>query len=437
MKVIIVYELYEREYDNALLLRAELLRRGYSVEIIYKNDMVAHKKSEENTIVIVPNCYRTDMYENYFYSLNNYNSTIIDMQYEQIYAEDKKDRDIHMPTGMAKEIRHVCWGDNNYSLLLNDGIKSSNLLKIGAIQLDFLREEFSEYWKTKSQIAAEYGIDLDSDWVLFISSFALADNAFIREGMSKVYGEDYIADLEKIHTESRRIFLDWIDQLLETEKEINFIYRKHPEEKISPQMRILNKKYKNRIHFISDYNVKQWIFICEKIYTWYSTSIAECIVAKKSVNVIRPQTIPSKYDIDIFNKCKHIKNVVDFKKSLSIFDGLDQDESFINENYYIPEKPTYILLCDEIDRLSERGNKCKISRKYYARKRFWFTVKNNLYIKYVLKHFYQFLCREMNFKIQNNYLRKKFSIASWEQQATLPDIYEKETKLNRIVSLNS
>ena len=45
MKAIIVYEVYNREYDNCLLLKAALERQECNVQIVYKMDLVSQTYS--------------------------------------------------------------------------------------------------------------------------------------------------------------------------------------------------------------------------------------------------------------------------------------------------------------------------------------------------------------------------------------------------------
>ena len=51
---VIVIEVANRELDNALLLKAELEKRGFSVSIMSKTEQL---RFQETDVLITPNCY--------------------------------------------------------------------------------------------------------------------------------------------------------------------------------------------------------------------------------------------------------------------------------------------------------------------------------------------------------------------------------------------
>jgi hypothetical protein len=61
-KVVIVIEVANRELDNALLLKAELEKRGYDVSIMSKTEQL---RMQETDILITPNCYIKPNYDFY------------------------------------------------------------------------------------------------------------------------------------------------------------------------------------------------------------------------------------------------------------------------------------------------------------------------------------------------------------------------------------
>ena len=82
---IIVYEGIVREYDNALLLKSELEKRGYTVLLAYKSETVLLKNRK--AVIVVPNCYSTENYDFYQYILNSNGNPIVSLQYEQVLSK--------------------------------------------------------------------------------------------------------------------------------------------------------------------------------------------------------------------------------------------------------------------------------------------------------------------------------------------------------------
>ena len=80
--VVIVIEVANRELDNALLLKAELERRGYEVEILSKTEQL---RLRETDILVTPNCYIKPNYDFYRYRFNCKSGSIVNLQYELLF----------------------------------------------------------------------------------------------------------------------------------------------------------------------------------------------------------------------------------------------------------------------------------------------------------------------------------------------------------------
>ncbi len=133
MKAIIVYEVYNREYDNCLLLKSALKHFGIDTDIVYKMDLLSIKPSFEKRVLIIPNCYNDKDFQYYYYASGCGESLIINLQYEQVLSNDENNIKTHKPSGRAGLLYNLCWGNSFKDFLVTAGVDESRCLVCGAL----------------------------------------------------------------------------------------------------------------------------------------------------------------------------------------------------------------------------------------------------------------------------------------------------------------
>ncbi|WP_106449762.1 surface carbohydrate biosynthesis protein [Trichococcus alkaliphilus] len=443
MKIYIIYELRSREYDTALLLKSELEARGYFVKIINKQMMF--KWFYNDSIIIIPNCYNTLNYDYYNYSLNAKNNFFVNLQIEQVLSEKNEENGFCNPKGKATLPVHCCWGENTYNRLLNNGVEDSNLRITGAIHLDFLREEFRDFWYSRNDIAKMYNIPPDKKWVLYISSFSYVNNEEVVKLVQKDFGGEkasYIKEFEKVSTESHKITLDWLEKLVSENEDIIVIYRPHPAEKQHSRLENIQNEYQGKFYSISELNIKQWLLVSNQVITWFSTSIVESYAAKKMCHILRPISIPKEIDAKIYHEAKNIINsyeelneLVSEQITKTEFDEknfpINKDDMI---NYYLMDNRAALKkTLDLIDELSNK-NKNKIEDNYNFN-RMKYILKNNIALKYYMKRIYSLCYKRFGFTIKSETLRKRWAFENLEYEVD-NDIFNRQDE-NRKLSLLS
>lgn len=254
--VIIVYENTAREYDNALLLKAELTRRRFNVEILHKNHFVCIKRRE--AIVLLPNSYHMDDLKAYAYSLNCNDGIYINLQYEQIFSERMRKIGYVYPKGMARDILQLCWGRDRYDQLAERGVNEDKLVVTGAIQLDFLRKEFDSFYLDRNGMVSRYGIDKGKRWLLYISSFTATNPASSKKNVPKqLYQDESFSKNARISIKTQKKTLEWFENAIREDPSLAVIYRRHPSEPDSKIIEEMARKYPDQFFDISELSVKQ------------------------------------------------------------------------------------------------------------------------------------------------------------------------------------
>ncbi|MEG1126820.1 MAG: hypothetical protein RSE10_08970 [Oscillospiraceae bacterium] len=351
---LILYEHVVREYESILLLKLELEKRGYSVEI---QQLLGRKKLFRFLFppkVLVASCmYNNEAINSHVYNNIGKCNKVVNLHWEQMLSDTQEEEEWFNFSGNAKKCIQTCWGDKTRQRLIAHGMDEKNCPVTGAVMMDFLRAEFSGYFMDKAVLCKKFSLDADKKLMLYISSFGYASmtDAEVRE-LSDMAGVDFsgFAETNRVSMEKT---LEYFDKYLEAHPNTELVYRRHPSEWNSPALLALAEKRPN-FHVIFELSVKQWIVAADKIFIWMSTAIAEVYFAHKSCYIIRPVPIEHEYDPVIYKDAQYL---TDYNMFLNAAEG--DEESFpikseIIEGYFNSgDKPAYIrmadLLCEVYD----------------------------------------------------------------------------------------
>lgn len=404
-----LYEVKSRELENICLLKYEIERRGYSTKIINTWQYLYKEKPNISArVVMVFALYNNEVF-NFIKQYVNTFEKIINLQWEQVYCiKDEENRNSYYNIeGVAKKAIHISWGERNCLRLVDFcNVPVENVKICGHIALDFLREEFNGYYEKRVDILSKYHISANSKVFLFISSFMTTPDKDIKQ--YKATG-DILMEMKKITLASQKILLGWFKKLLEDDKENYYIYRPHPTEVVNNQLLTsLERKYKNFL-IISDYSVKQWIKIADKLFTWYSTSIVEAYAAGKTCEIVRPIKIPSELDMQLYQDARIINNFSDFKRAF-YYDNKEYPISpqVINQIYSIKKDlPSYQRICNVMEDVIKNKNVSLFVKPHSLTNKN--KVKNFLYLILMnenLMRLFKLLSRKHRFFNKNLFLEQ-------------------------------
>lgn len=356
MDFIIVYERKQRELENAVLLKIELEKRGFSCGVFQYYEAFRFNLLNINPpkIILVPHLYNTRNINRTFSRFGRSNH-LVNLQYEQVLSEKWEKLGHHNPKGEAKKAHHICWGQKTKNRLINAGIQEENIKVLGALHLDLLREEYRINQKKKrEEYAKQFNLDPQKDWVLFLSSFTYAEITDKRLKLNEMVAGTSLSSFREIHTKSRNKLIVWFSKILEKDKENIFIYRPHPDELSLDPIVSLEKKYDN-FKIIREYAVKNWIELSDRIYSWYSTSVVEAHFLDKPYSILRPEVLPDNFDSVLLRHASFITTYEDFEKDYFIekkirFKAIENNYIF---SYYENDDnfPAFMKYCNFLENL--------------------------------------------------------------------------------------
>ncbi|MBR4721110.1 MAG: hypothetical protein IK057_05045 [Clostridia bacterium] len=314
----IVYEHKNRELETACLIKSLLESKGYTCEVLY---IFSLKRAICNPkVVIYPYLYSTEACKEANSFLVSQKRPVINLQYEQVITKAAEDSGFYYPKGDAKNAMHITWGKSSTDRLENGaGIAKTHISQVGNISLTLNDKSFKKFYLDKRQMSEKYGISQNSKWHIFISSFT-----FVTIESKKNFDKDntdesefiYRNDFLNISRESRKEILRWFKDYCKEHNDETIIYRPHPNETIDNTLVKMQEEIKN-FYVISEYSIRQWIFLADSLLTWISTSIADIFFAEKSCLILRPKDVPVSYDSEMLLTAEKIKTKEDFFDKMS------------------------------------------------------------------------------------------------------------------------
>ena len=352
---LILYEHVSREYESISLLKAELERRGYTADIRQLLDVKKLKYFtwRKPKVLVASAMYDDKTMNSFVYNNVGRLNKVVNLHWEQVLSEEQENSPFFNCGQSASYAMHTCWGRQARDRIVKYGVPIENTAITGPIQMDFLRDQFKGYYKSKKELCEEFGLDAEKKMVLYISSFSTA-----------YMSEREVAELNRLagvgfnqfkltSQKTMNTTLGLVADYLSTEegKQIEFVYRRHPSEWNSPILLDMANRFPN-FHLISDYSVKQWITAADLLFTWMSTSIAEIYFARKSCYVLRPYPIEWEYDPVIYKDCRYID---DYEGFLECFKNEDPEfpinEELMLSHYDFTDVPSYMRMADVLERI--------------------------------------------------------------------------------------
>lgn len=412
--ITIVTEVANRELDNALLLKAELEKRGYCVSVMNKTEEIRRTPTD---ILITPNCYIKEDYDFYRYRFNCPSGMLVNLQYEQVLSPIEENNELYSLDPTSKEITHICWGRHTVERLTGKGVKKENLPVTGAIQLDTTRPMFDSRWKTRKEIAEEFSLDPSKKWILYISTFATMTEGLINEVQKKGHSEENVDVFAEITERSQAETISWFEKFLLSgrDSEYTIIYRPHPVELESPLVRSMKDRFPGSFRVIQDYEVKQWLRVSDIPCTWISTAIAESYFTGRNCLVFRPFPVPEDVDCVIYKGVRAAETYDEFVSQIDMYNASVEafpiDRKLIEYYYDFSPEPAFRKIADVIDtqvpRVADTSSFDEERKKYLRAGR----VRTKMAVKRIYRAWY----RTTGMKLKNKRLRSKFFIEEWEK----------------------
>lgn len=298
-------------------------------------------------VVIVPWLYGDKEVEKIKMLFRHHKFKIVNLQCEQILSKKWIEAGYHFPKGAAQKASHICWGKRIVERLKGLEIDNKNLWLTGAISTDFDRGNLIGLFKNKDRLSEEFNLHREKNWLLFISSFSFT--TLSKEEIEEITFRTKVDNSNFAETakKSKTIILDWLITFARNHPNYEIIYRPHPNEKNDISLIDLMNDIPN-FHVISSYSVGQWIYCCDYINNWISTSIVDAIFMKKNASLVRPLPIEQNSEIELFYNSNYISSYQEF----CLFNEGKCDKNFeidISDYYLMDADYSFMKICNFLE----------------------------------------------------------------------------------------
>lgn len=313
--VVIIVEHKNRELESAVALKVELERLGYS-SIILQNSWgeryYATKISPK--VVVTPWCYDDEDMKTLcvYHGQQEVGFDIVNLHCEQITSDDASD--FLLPSGKAKEIYHCAWGDYFKNQLLECGVNEDHICVTGSPRLDFFRKKYGDLCISKNQLAKDHDLDEKKRWILIAGNYTAAFMSDETLDILEKRGIGGARENSKLSADTYRVVLDWLDNVLASQDADNteIIYRPHPSEPITKEIKELESKYKC-FHVIKEHAIRDWLLSSDFMFMWNSTSSIEAAYADIPILALRPIEIPEHLKFELLDNIEQIRDYEAFE----------------------------------------------------------------------------------------------------------------------------
>lgn len=390
--VLIPYEVQSRDYKSRLILSFFLVQAGFKVIFGRKAELEYFTRCFSNSIYI--GLQSTNTYLNFYKKVKSNNNKLILFDEEGLVTLSKK---TYLNTKFSKKIAKICdiffcWGEESFKFLLsNRKAFKEKLVVVGNLRFDVLKKKFDFLNKKNSDkikkkfkkyilISCSFGNANHYDKRYEQTNF-LKKNEYLTDKQS-ITNYEYYSNYNKIKFFENKVLIKFLAQKF---KNINFIIRPHPSEKIE-SYNDLNRKYLN-VHVSKEFSIVEWLKWAKLNIHYYCTTSLEAS-AMGIENLAYNSDFNNKYfrktpylfshKINTLNEAeKFIKKILkkDIKKK--------NPKNVTNYIYNFYEKNSYSKITYEIKKLS---NKLDDKEKKFQ-SNIDYLKKKLLSLKFILKNF--------------------------------------------------
>lgn len=289
---------------------ALILERDYGLQADIRNyyaDMPLNLARYDPRVVVHPFFYESDVEPGASYFAAWPDAIPVNMAWEQILYSIAKQIKLPRDAYATGSVRHVCWTDAYRRQLEATGVPASNTILAGSPVMHFYRgRSLRGYFKSRADLAVEYGLDPEGKWVLFPENYRWA---FIKKGQRKIFlkngaSAEWIEQAQQYCRESMKVLFHALASLDQPDDPV-FILRPRPATAASIFAEYIQANEPaalGNVKIIKGESARDWILASDHVISSYSTTIIEAALAGKPVNVFSPVPFPEALADDWYEK---------------------------------------------------------------------------------------------------------------------------------------
>ena len=307
-----VYESVVRELDVACAVKCIAQQHhGMRIELVHRftgiSDAVRRYRPR---IVILPHCYKSTFFPQAVF-LNWRKAVYVSLNWEQILYEGN--RKVKTPQDdFGKDfVIHQAWGETFAQYLQDNQIPRTRIFINGNPVYKLFDEPYSHFFKSRRELASEYGLDPKKRWVFFPENYAWAfyPDGYLKSMIDLGATREQVQEMVGFCRRSLREVVKWCTSAVR-EADVELILRPRPATRLDSFKAAVQEivdPIPDRFHVTKSESTREWIMASDTIFSSYSTSLIEAAIARKGAYIVEPYPIPPSLRIDWHDHITHIR----------------------------------------------------------------------------------------------------------------------------------
>ncbi len=327
--IVYFYEHASRELDVACAVAA-ILEREHDLSVKIVHWPVGYPAIEnriQTRLVVLPFCYTEDYFTLLLAKWRK--ATYFNVSWEQLfYAGNLKAK---TPRGRfaTNHVIHHAWSESYAEFLREQGIKEQDIFINGQPAYTLYDEPYRYYFKSRADLATEYGLDPTRQWVLFPENYNWSFytqeklDQYIKEGQSP----EEIHAMREFCEQSLTDTILWCNEVAK-KGNVEMVIRPRPSTALDTFLKAIDRilpRIPERLHIIQEESVREWILASDIVVSSYSTSMIEAAIAGKAIYMLEPYPIPDPLRAEWHDLLPHIKTSKEFSKACSSMAAQETD----------------------------------------------------------------------------------------------------------------
>jgi surface carbohydrate biosynthesis protein len=308
----LLFERAAREIDVATALAYILSRRhGLTMEVVQQYHARATIFGRiRPAVVVLPYAYH-ERYNNH-YLLRWRKATFFNLTWEQLFYPGVAAAKSPRGEFAVQHVIHNAWSDAYGNLLRASGVPEPHIFLSGQPAYALYQEPYRRYFKPRSQIAQENGLDPARRWVFLPENYnwAFYDEAMLAELIWAGQPAAQVAAMREVVTTSFEAAMRWCAALARR-SDVELIIRPRPA--ISPDLfrkrvaEVVGTLPRHMTITVSD-TVRDWILASDVVISSYSTSLIEAAVAGRPSFILEPVPWPESLRVEWHGLLPHLRS---------------------------------------------------------------------------------------------------------------------------------
>lgn len=292
----LLFERAARELDVATALAHILSRRhGLTTEVVQQYQARATIFGRiRPDVVILPYAYH-ERYNNH-YLMRWRRATFFNLTWEQLFYPGVAAAKSPHGEFAVRHVIHNAWSDAYADLLRASGVPEPHIFISGQPAYALYQEPYRRYFKPRSQIAQESGLDPARRWVFLPENYnwAFYDDAMLAELIRSGQPAAQVAAMREVVTTSFEAAMRWCAALARR-SDVELIIRPRPAtspERFRMRVEEVVGTLPPRMSITVTDTVRDWILASDVVISSYSTSLIEAAVAGRPSFILEPVPWP-------------------------------------------------------------------------------------------------------------------------------------------------